>query len=89
MRSFGVLDDEGNRKPLPSYFKTPSQGAAGSVLLAASPLLAGVTGRYFEDNQEAAVVSGDKGESSGVAAHAVDPAVADHLWDYATDAISR
>ncbi|MDQ0767095.1 SDR family NAD(P)-dependent oxidoreductase [Streptomyces canus] len=88
MRSFGVMDDDGKVKPLP-YYKTPSQGAAGSVLLAGSPLLAGVTGRYFEDNQEAVLVSGDKGEASGVAAHAVDPEVADRLWDYATDAISQ
>ncbi|MFG2358715.1 SDR family NAD(P)-dependent oxidoreductase [Streptomyces sp. NPDC048521] len=88
MRSFGVMDDEGNVKPLP-YYKTPSQGAATSVLLAASPLLAGVTGRYFENNQEAVVVSGDQGESSGVAAHAVDAAAADRLWNYATGVLSR
>ncbi len=88
MRSFGVMDDDGNVKPLP-YYKTPPQGAAGSVLLAASPLVAGVTGRYFEDNQEAEVVAGDQGESSGVAAHAVDPAAADRLWDLATAAIEH
>src|SRR5689334_1171590 len=34
-------------------WKTPEQGAATSVLLAASPLVQGVTGRYFEDNNEA------------------------------------
>ena len=33
--------------------KTPEQGAATSVLLAASPLLDGVGGRYFEDCHEA------------------------------------
>jgi hypothetical protein len=87
MRSFGVMDDDGKVKPLPHY-KTPPQGAAGSVLLAASPSVAGVTGRYFENNQEAEVVAGDRGEASGVAAHAVDPAAADRLWDYATDALS-
>ncbi|MER7569302.1 SDR family NAD(P)-dependent oxidoreductase [Streptomyces sp. NPDC097941] len=88
LRSFGVMDDDGNVTPL-SYYKTPSQGAAGSVLLAASPLTAGVTGRYFENNQEAEVVPGDQGEASGVAAHAVDPAAADRLWEYATETISR
>lgn len=88
MRSFGVMDDEGHVKPLP-YYKTPLQGAAGSVLLAASPLVAGVTGRYFENNQEAEVVAGGQGESSGVAAHAVDPTAADRLWDYATEAITQ
>ena len=33
--------------------KTPEQGAATSVLLAASPLLEGIGGRYFEDCNEA------------------------------------
>lgn len=32
------------------YYKTPVQDASTSVLLAASPLVAGATGRYFEDN---------------------------------------
>jgi len=36
--------------------KTPEQGAATSVLLAASPLVEGVGGRYFEDCHEAEVV---------------------------------
>ncbi len=59
MRAFGVMDDEGNLTPLP-YYKTPAQGAATSVLLAASPLLEGVTGRYFEDNQEARLVTDEE-----------------------------
>ncbi len=37
-------------------FKTVEQGAATSTLLAASPLLDGVGGRYFEDCNEARVV---------------------------------
>lgn len=36
--------------------KTPEQGAATSVLLATSPALTGIGGRYFEDCQEAEVV---------------------------------
>jgi NAD(P)-dependent dehydrogenase (short-subunit alcohol dehydrogenase family) len=32
-------------------WKTPEQGASTSVLLAASPLVAGVTGRYFRGQQ--------------------------------------
>jgi NAD(P)-dependent dehydrogenase (short-subunit alcohol dehydrogenase family) len=86
MRAFGVMDGEGNLTPLPHY-KTPAQGAATSVLLAASPLLDGVTGRYFEDNQEARVVSDDDDQPGGVATHALDPQAADRLWEYATDAI--
>ena len=54
--------------------KTPEQGAATSVLLAASPLVEGVGGRYFEDCNEAPVVE-RRPESGigGVAAYAVDP----------------
>ncbi|KAA9379581.1 SDR family NAD(P)-dependent oxidoreductase [Microbispora cellulosiformans] len=82
LRAYGVLDEAGNRIDLP-YYKTPAQGAATSVLLAASPLLAGVTGRYFEDNQEAEVVAGGREATGGVAAHAMDQAAADRLWTYA------
>ena len=34
-------------------WKTPEQGAATSILVATSPLLDGVGGRYFEDCNEA------------------------------------
>ncbi|MFD7435486.1 SDR family NAD(P)-dependent oxidoreductase [Streptomyces sp. NPDC059861] len=86
MRAFGVMDGEGNVKPLP-YYKTPEQGAATSVLLAASPLLKGVTGRYFEDNQEARTVRGAEDRPGGVAAHALDPEAADRLWEYGIEAL--
>lgn len=86
LRAFGVLDEAGNRIDLP-YYKTPAQGAATTVLLAASPLVEGVTGRYFDDNQEAEVVAGGPEATGGVAAHAVDPAAADRLWAYAERAL--
>ncbi|MFJ8158004.1 SDR family NAD(P)-dependent oxidoreductase [Streptomyces sp. NPDC094468] len=86
MRAFGVMDGDGNLKPLP-YYKTPEQGASTSVLLAASPLLNGVTGRYFEDNQEARIVEGDEDTPGGVAAHALAPDAADRLWEYGTAAV--
>lgn len=55
--------------------KTVEQGAATSVLLATSPSLDGIGGRYFEDCNEAPVVErrGEPG-SGGVAAYALDPA---------------
>jgi NAD(P)-dependent dehydrogenase (short-subunit alcohol dehydrogenase family) len=59
--------------------KTPEQGAATSVLLAASPLLEGVGGRYFEDCAEALPHEGGS-MISGVAAHALDPEAAERLW---------
>jgi NAD(P)-dependent dehydrogenase (short-subunit alcohol dehydrogenase family) len=62
--------------------KTVEQGAATSVLLAASPLLDGIGGRYFEDCAQARVVDrrGAPG-TGGVARYAVDPANAERLWD--------
>ncbi|HEY2225442.1 SDR family NAD(P)-dependent oxidoreductase [Actinomycetospora sp.] len=62
--------------------KTPQQGAATSVLLAVSPLLEGVGGRYFEDCHEAPVI-GERAESDGrhgVAPFALDPENAARLW---------
>jgi NAD(P)-dependent dehydrogenase (short-subunit alcohol dehydrogenase family) len=62
--------------------KTPEQGAATSVLLAASPLVEGVGGRYFEDCNEAPVVDKrPKMGAGGVARYALDPANAERLWD--------
>jgi NAD(P)-dependent dehydrogenase (short-subunit alcohol dehydrogenase family) len=62
--------------------KTVEQGAATSVLLATSPLLEGIGGRYFEDCNEAAVISERRPETtSGVAPYALDPANADRLWE--------
>ncbi|MFD7389283.1 SDR family NAD(P)-dependent oxidoreductase [Streptomyces sp. NPDC059852] len=88
MRAFGVMDADGNLTPLP-YYKTPAQGAATSVLLAASPLVSGVTGRYFDDNQEAPIAVEGAENPSGVAAHALDPASAQRLWEYAERALQR
>ncbi|QWF20446.1 SDR family NAD(P)-dependent oxidoreductase [Nocardioides sp. LMS-CY] len=80
MRALGAMDEDGNLVEA-DYYKTPAQGASTSALLAGSPLVAGVTGRYFEDNQEAAVVAeGDH----GVAPHALDEATAAWLWQYAS-----
>jgi NAD(P)-dependent dehydrogenase (short-subunit alcohol dehydrogenase family) len=60
-------------------WKTVEQGAATSVLLAASPLLDGTGGRYFEDCNEAG--PNVPGTRRGVAAYAVDPEAAKRLWD--------
>ncbi|MFJ3222786.1 SDR family NAD(P)-dependent oxidoreductase [Streptomyces sp. NPDC086783] len=87
MRALGAMDEDGNIIEKP-YYKTAAQGAATSVLLAASPLVEGATGRYFEDNQQAAVVLPDQADRvGGVAPHALDPHAADRLWEYATRTI--
>jgi NAD(P)-dependent dehydrogenase (short-subunit alcohol dehydrogenase family) len=64
--------------------KTTAQGAATSVLLAASPLLNGIGGRYFEDCNEAPVVRKRPVDfGGGVAPYALDPANAERLWSIA------
>ena len=59
-------------------WKNTQQGAATSVLLAASPLVEGVTGRYFEDCNQAP--PHQPGIRRGVAAYALDPDKAARLW---------
>jgi NAD(P)-dependent dehydrogenase (short-subunit alcohol dehydrogenase family) len=58
--------------------KTPAQGAATTLVVATSPLLKGLSGRYFEDCDEALPNTG--GMLSGVAAYAQDPEAAARLW---------
>jgi NAD(P)-dependent dehydrogenase (short-subunit alcohol dehydrogenase family) len=77
-------------------FKTPEQGAATSVLLATSPLLDGVGGRYFEDCNEAEPNHGpysrrtpDQQPPTGVAAYALDPEAAARLWELSERAVGR
>ncbi len=69
------------------HMKTPEQGAATSVFLAASPLVAGVGGRYFEDCQQAETVEQLNG-IHGVLPHALDPAAARRLWDVSQELLS-
>lgn len=69
-------------------WKTLEQGAATSVLVAASPLLDGVTGRYFEDNNEAEVTT-DIDAQEGVRPHALDPVDAARLWDVSLELLAR
>ncbi|MBX5331872.1 SDR family NAD(P)-dependent oxidoreductase [Rhodococcus sp. 1R11] len=76
MRQMGAMDDNGEIIEQP-YSKTLAEGAAPSVLLAASPLTATVTGCYIEDNQIAPVTVQGPG---GVAPHAVDALAAKRLW---------
>jgi NAD(P)-dependent dehydrogenase (short-subunit alcohol dehydrogenase family) len=65
-----------------SDFKTVEQGAATSTLLAASPLLDGIGGRYFENCNEARIVDRRGGPGTGgVAPYALDPSNAERLWD--------
>jgi NAD(P)-dependent dehydrogenase (short-subunit alcohol dehydrogenase family) len=70
--------------------KTPEQGAATSVLVATSPLLNGIGGRYFEDCNETEVLEPGSEESvaAGVATYALDHENADRLWELSLDLIA-
>lgn len=67
-------------------WKTPQQGAATSVLLATSPLLNGIGGRYFENCNEVGPQSA--GTQSGVASYALDPDAAEELWKLSMEFIN-
>jgi NAD(P)-dependent dehydrogenase (short-subunit alcohol dehydrogenase family) len=69
-----------------SRWKTPEEGAATSILVATSPLLDGVGGRYFEDCHEAR--TGELSARNGVAAYALDPDAAARLWQVSAQTLS-
>jgi NAD(P)-dependent dehydrogenase (short-subunit alcohol dehydrogenase family) len=71
-------------------YKTLEQGAATSLLVATSPQLKGIGGRYFEDGNEAVVLdpSGPDTRGSGVATYALDPEAAARLWQLSLDVVT-
>lgn len=78
----------GGLKTPESLRKTPQQGAATSVLLAVSPRVDGITGRYFDHCQEAPVRRArPAGIPDGVAAYALDRSNAERLWRMASNMI--
>src|ERR1700722_433073 len=78
----GLQKHTGGLKTPVDKRKTPSQGASTSVLLAASPLLEGVSGLYFQDcNQAQQVTRRPTDFTGGYAAYAVDPGNAERLWE--------
>ncbi|GAB2572606.1 SDR family NAD(P)-dependent oxidoreductase [Kribbella endophytica] len=68
-------------------WQTVEQGAATSVLLAGSPIVAGVTGRYFEQGRPADVAV--PGELKGVASYALDATDAARLWQLSLDLLGK
>lgn len=78
----------GGLKTPPERRKTPAQGAATSVLLAAHPSIQGIGGRYFEDCNEAATVTRRPADYSGVAHYALNANNAQRLWEVATKLVS-
>jgi NAD(P)-dependent dehydrogenase (short-subunit alcohol dehydrogenase family) len=79
----------GKLRSAPEFHKTPQQGAATSILLATSPLLGNIGGRYFENCNEAETVTKRTDNYGGVAMYALDKDNADRLWDISMKMISK
>ncbi|MEH0196330.1 SDR family NAD(P)-dependent oxidoreductase [Caulobacter sp. CCNWLY153] len=70
--------------------KSPQQGAATSVLLAASPLVAQISGRYFDDCNEGIVQQQRPADApQGVACYSIDEGNAERLWSMAVELVER
>lgn len=69
--------------------KTIREGAATSVLLAASPLVEGMSGRYFADGHEARLLAPGEKDMTGVARHALDREDAVRLWEESLRLLDR
>jgi len=77
-RAMGWIDENGN---VNDRFKTPSQGAATSVWCATNAQLEGKGGVYCEDCDIAQALPADDKSFTGVRPWAIDPVIADKLWD--------
>jgi NAD(P)-dependent dehydrogenase (short-subunit alcohol dehydrogenase family) len=66
-------------------FKSIPQGAATTIVVATAPAQKAVSGRYFEDCQQAAVIGPEESDIAaqprGVAWYALDAANANRLWE--------
>jgi NAD(P)-dependent dehydrogenase (short-subunit alcohol dehydrogenase family) len=80
LRAAGVLDEHGKVKSN-AKFKTVEQGAATIVWCAANAQLQGMGGVYCEDVDIASPVAADSTEEAGVRPWAIDPELAESLWD--------
>ncbi|WP_250032516.1 SDR family NAD(P)-dependent oxidoreductase [Paractinoplanes maris] len=71
--------------------KTTEQGASTSVLLAVSPQLEGIGGRYFNDNQEAVPTDQRPADVEelvrSVAPYSLDPDNAERIWTISAAAL--
>lgn len=78
----GLQKHTGGLKTPVERRKTLGLGAATSVLVAVSPLLNDISGRYFEDGNEAEQVARRPTDfTGGYAAYALDGGNAARLWD--------
>jgi NAD(P)-dependent dehydrogenase (short-subunit alcohol dehydrogenase family) len=69
--------------------KTPQQGAATTLVAAVAPEFRNTSGHYLEDCNEAETVANDaETDHRGVREWALDPAVAQRLWDVSLQHLS-
>lgn len=72
-------------------FRSLGQGAATTIVVATSPALSDVTGRYFEDCGQAETIGPEAADipahSHGVAWYALDPDHAARLWELSWKAL--
>jgi NAD(P)-dependent dehydrogenase (short-subunit alcohol dehydrogenase family) len=66
--------------PPPEAYKTPQQGASTTIWAAVGPELEGVGALYLEDCQQAPLCDPSQ-KFACVAPYALDPALAERLWD--------
>lgn len=78
MQKRGWVDAEGN---VDTRFKTVEEGAATSVWAATAPDLTGRGGQYLADCGEVTIHDEPPADLTGVMRYAVDPALANRLWD--------
>ena len=79
----------GKLRSAPELHKTPQQGAATSILLATSPLLDKIGGRYFENCNEVETVTKRPDNYEGVAMYALDKDNANQLWNISMKMVSK
>jgi NAD(P)-dependent dehydrogenase (short-subunit alcohol dehydrogenase family) len=84
----GLQKHTGGLKTPADRRKSVAQGAATSVFLAASPLVEGIGGRYFEDVSEADVRTESPGMfGTGIADYALEPRYAELLWEVSAEMV--
>lgn len=82
-----LIRHTGPEEPNP-LAKTIEQGASTTILLATSPLLDGIGGRYFINNNETGIVDRPTDDMTGVAPFALDPANAERLWEVSLELLT-
>jgi NAD(P)-dependent dehydrogenase (short-subunit alcohol dehydrogenase family) len=86
LRAFPRVDEHGREFTDPAdYIKNVQEGAATSVWCATSNQLDGMGGLYCEDCDVARVVPADDSQGLGVRPYAIDPELAERLWDLSVE----